>query len=174
MNERDRWRLGSGEADFYRQALREAAEKTPKVKVIHPEEMPWEDSPQGRIKHMINERMDRVQTVLDLYMQEIRPGGRSGRHRHMAEECLFVLEGRGYDLHWDMELELRERYCWKAAPEAKRFEWEAGDLILVPVNTLHQHFNADPGKPARLISVVNSLYRRLGFNDLEQVEEAGG
>ncbi len=174
MKEKDRWRLGNRDADFYRQALREAAEKAPKVKVIHPEEMPWENSPQGRIKHMINERMDRVQTVLDLYMQEIPPSGRSGKHRHMAEECLFVLEGRGYDLHWDADFELRERYHWKTAPEATRFDWEAGDLILIPVNTLHQHFNADPGKPARLLSVTNCLYRRLGFNDLEQVEEAGG
>lgn len=51
----------------------------------------------------------RVNSV-DLYMQELPPGSRSGKHRHMADEVLYALEGSGYDLHWDVDLELGVRY----------------------------------------------------------------
>ncbi|MDB3897245.1 hypothetical protein N9361_08070, partial [Alphaproteobacteria bacterium] len=48
----------------------------------------------------------------------------------------------------------------------------AGDLIYVPPNTIHQHFNADPKRPARLISVINRIFKHSGLNDLEQIEDA--
>ncbi len=172
MKERERWFKGTRTADYYQQTLDEAREKARTAEVIHPEDMPWEKSRQGKIKHVINERMENVQTVIDLYMQELPPGACSGKHRHMAEEVLFVLEGKGYDLHWDVDFELKDKYVWKPQAEPKKYEWEAGDLILVPVNTIHQHFNSDSDKPARLISATNCLYRRLGFNDLEQLEDA--
>ena len=54
----------------------------------------------------------------------------------------------------------------------KRFEWEAGDVIYIPPNTIHQHFNADPERPARLISAINRIFKACGLNDLEQIEDA--
>jgi len=54
----------------------------------------------------------------------------------------------------------------------KRYEWEAGDVIYIPPNTIQQHFNADPERPVRLISVVNRIYKACGLNDLEQMENA--
>ncbi len=54
----------------------------------------------------------------------------------------------------------------------KRYEWEAGDVIYIPPNTIHQHFNADPERPVRLISVINRIYKKFGLNDLEQLEDA--
>jgi uncharacterized RmlC-like cupin family protein len=54
----------------------------------------------------------------------------------------------------------------------KRYEWEAGDVIYIPPNTIHQHFNADPDRPARLISAINRVYKNSGLNDLEQIEDA--
>jgi quercetin dioxygenase-like cupin family protein len=170
--ETERWMQGTKTASYYEQNLAEARNWKPKEAVIHPQDMPWEDSPQGKIKHILNERMENVQTVIDLYVQFIPPGSKSGKHRHMAEEALHILEGKGYDLHWDVDFELKDKYYWKVAAEPKRFEWEAGDTVLIPVNTVHQHFNADPDKPARFISAINCLYRRLDVNDLEQIEEA--
>jgi len=37
---------------------------------------------------------------------------------------------------------------------------------------MHRHFNADPERPARIISATNRLVRLLGFDWLDQVEEA--
>jgi hypothetical protein len=32
--------------------------------------------------------------------------------------------------------------------------------------------NADPARPARFISAQNRIYKAMGFNDLEQLEDA--
>src|SRR5947208_2926352 len=56
--------------------------------------------------------------------------------------------------------------------EVKRWEWEAGDVIYIPPNTIHQHFNASVEKPVRLISAINRIYKYCGLNDLEQLEDA--
>ncbi len=105
-------------------------------------------------------------------MQIIPPGSRSGKHRHLAEECLYVVEGRGYDLHQDCDVEITDTYHWKPQAEVKRYEWEAGDVIYIPPNTIHQHFNASAEEPVRLISAINRIYKYCGLNDLEQVEDA--
>ncbi len=141
-------------------------------KVVTPEDMPWEMSRQGLLKHLINEAMNTRMETVDAYMQIIPPGSRSGRHRHLAEECLYVLEGRGYDLHQDCDVEITDTYHWTAQDEVKRFDWEAGDVIYVPPNTIHQHFNADPERPVRLISAINRIFKQCGLNDLEQIEDA--
>jgi hypothetical protein len=45
-------------------------------------------------------------------------------------------------------------------------------VIYIPPNTIHQHFNADPSRPVRLISAINRIYKNSGLNDLEQLEDA--
>jgi hypothetical protein len=45
-------------------------------------------------------------------------------------------------------------------------------VIYVPPQTIHQHFNADPARPVRLISVINRVYKNSGLNDLVQLEDA--
>ena len=141
-------------------------------KIVHPEEMPWEMSRQGILKHLLNERMNTRMETVDAYMEIVPPGSRSGKHRHLAEECVYVLEGRGYDLHQDCDVEITDTYHWTPQEEVKRYEWEAGDVIYVPPNTIHQHFNASADKPARLISIVNRIFKQCGLNDLEQLENA--
>jgi hypothetical protein len=83
-----------------------------------------------------------------------------------------VVEGHGYDLHQDCDVEITDVYAWKPQDEIKRFEWEAGDVIYVPPCTIHQHFNGDPQRPARLISCTNRIYKNSGLNDLVQFENA--
>ena len=85
---------------------------------------------------------------------------------------MYVLEGRGYDLHQDCDVEITDTYHWKPQDEVKRYEWEAGDVIYIPPNTIHQHFNADPDRPVRLISSINRIFKYCGLNDLEQIENA--
>jgi gentisate 1,2-dioxygenase len=170
------WMSGSLNEPHYGSMLDDAA-TTParnarRRKIIHPEDMPWEMSRQGLLKHLLNERMNTRMETVDAYMQVIPPGSRSGKHRHLAEECLYVLEGTGYDLHQDCDVEITDTYRWKPLDEIKRCEWEAGDVIYVPPSTIHQHFNADPKRPARLISCINRIYKNSGLNDLEQIENA--
>jgi len=170
------WQRGDKRDDFYNVHLEEVKKKREEEKklltVIKPEQMPWEDSRQGKIKHLVNEKMGTKMRSIEAYMQILPPNGCSGRHRHMAEEILYVLEGKGYDIHWDPELELKDKYYWKIPKEGKKYEWEEGDVVYIPPNTVHQHFNASPDKPARFISAINPVYKFLGYDDLEQIQDA--
>jgi quercetin dioxygenase-like cupin family protein len=170
------WLRGALNKKLYQDLLDDAqaapARNAKRRKIIRPDDMPWEMSRQGLLKHLLNEQMNTRMETIDAYMQVIPPGSRSGKHRHLAEECLYVLEGRGYDLHQDCDVEITETYHWKPQAEIKRYEWEAGDVIYVPPCTIHQHFNADRDKPARLISATNRIYKHSGLNDLEQIEDA--
>src|SRR5687767_15220231 len=170
------WMKGTVNQKLY-QALLDDATSAPtrnakRKKVVHPEEMPWEMSRQGLLKHLINEGMNTRMETVDAYMEIIPPGSGSGKHRHLAEECVYVLEGRGYDLHQDCDVEITDTYHWSPQAEVKRYEWEAGDVIYIPPNTIHQHHNASAERPVRLISAINRIYRLSGLNDLEQLEDA--
>ncbi len=170
------WLKGTASGKLYQNLLDDAtnapARNAKRKKLVHPEDMVWEMSRQGLLKHLINEGMNTRMETVDAYMQIIPPGSRSGKHRHLAEECLYVLEGRGYDLHQDCDVEITDTYQWKPQAEVKRYEWEAGDVIYIPPCTIHQHFNADPAHPVRLISAINRVYKNSGLNDLEQIEDA--
>jgi quercetin dioxygenase-like cupin family protein len=170
------WIRGRQNQKLYQALLDDAAgapvRNAKRKKIVHPQDMPWEMSRQGLLKHLLNEAMNTRMETVDAYMLVLAPGSRSGRHRHLAEECLYVLEGRGYDLHQDCDVEITDTYHWKPQAELKRYEWEAGDVIYIPPNTIHQHFNADPERPVRLISATNRIYKACGLNDLEQLEDA--
>ena len=170
------WIDGTDNQALYQDLLDDAAARpardAERKKVVHPHQMPWEMSRQGLLKHLINEAMNTRMETVDAYMQIVPPGSRSGKHRHLAEECLYVLEGRGYDLHQDCDVEITDRYFWKPQDKVSRWEYQAGDVIYVPPNTIHQHFNADPDRPLRLISCINRIFKQSGLNDLEQIEDA--
>ena len=170
------WKQGTENRPLYQGLLEDAASlparNAKRAKVVRPEDMPWEMAKQGLLKHLMNEGMNTRMETVDAYMQIIPPGSKSGKHRHLAEECLYVLEGKGYDLHQDCDVEITDTYHWKAQDEIKRYDWEAGDVIYIPPNTIHQHFNADPDRPVRLISAINRIYNKFGLNDLEQLENA--
>jgi quercetin dioxygenase-like cupin family protein len=170
------WLKGETNNNLYQQLLDDASSapvrNAKRKKIVKPEDMPWEMARQGLLKHLLNEGMNTRMETVDAYMQIIPPGSRSGRHRHLAEECLYVLEGQGYDLHQDCDVEITDTYHWTPQVEIKRYDWQAGDVIYIPPNTIHQHFNANPDKPVRLISAINRIFKSSGLNDLEQLDNA--
>jgi len=174
--EAEKVKQGKARANYYQETLQESAAFRKSYKkrqgIVKAAEMPWEDSPQGRIKHVVNQKMNTRECALDLYQQLLPPGGCSGKHRHLAEEVFFVLEGNGYDLHWDVKFELDEKYNWSWETEPKRYEWEEGDFVYIPPYSAHQHYNADPDKPARFITATSRMLKPLGLDWIEQVETA--
>ena len=90
-------RLMGEEADFYAEALKASAnfrqDYAGRAKIIKSQDMPFENSPDGLIKHVINEKMATAENCVDAYMQFLKLGARSGKHRHLSEEIVFVLEG---------------------------------------------------------------------------------
>jgi quercetin dioxygenase-like cupin family protein len=139
--------------------------------VVAAEDMPWERSPDGLIKHLVHHRMNTRECCFEAYMQFLKAGERSGRHRHMWEEIIFVVEGAGYDLHWDMQFDCLDAFKWEWVEVPKKFEWEQGDYIYIPPFTTHQHFAS---AEARLIMMSNRMVKEMGFDWFDQVEPAPG
>jgi gentisate 1,2-dioxygenase len=109
-----------------------------------------------------------------MYQQFIPPGKATGKHRHLSEEVFYVIEGTGYDLHWDVRFDCADKYEWSWDEEPKRFEWEAGDFVYIPPYCTHKHFNADPNNEARIIVVNSRILKPMGFDWFEQLENAEG
>lgn len=176
--EYDAWLQGAQTGTYYHDLLVEAKEKPAKDaerrKVIKAADLPWENSRHGLLKHIVNESMNTRAETVDAYMQIIPPGSRSGKHRQLAEQAFYVVEGRGYDIHVDCDLQIPdgEKYLWVPQQHEQRFEWEAGDVVYVPPNTISQHFNADRACPARIVVITNRIYKQCGLGDLEQLEDA--
>ena len=166
------------QADFYAKALevskRFREDYKERLNVVKWNQMPFERSPDGLIKHVIHEDMNTKECCLDIYMQFLPPGKASGKHRHLSEEIFFVVEGSGYDLHWDVRFDcnVEMEFTWDQEP--KRFEWKQGDFVYIPPYCAHQHFNADPGKEARIVVVNSRIVRPMGFDWFEQLEHAEG
>jgi gentisate 1,2-dioxygenase len=177
LDERDAAHVGSKTAAFraediansteFRRAYEYAAS------VVAPEDQPFEKSPDGLIKHLVHEKLNTREQCVDAYMQFIEPGSRTGKHRHMWEEVVFVAEGSGHDLHWDVKFDCIDAYQWDWESEPKKFEWTRGDFIYIPPFSIHQHFNTGKGE-ARLIVISNRIVKAMGFNWLDQVENAPG
>ena len=122
------WLDGQANERLYQRLLDDSMDapsrNSRRKKIVRPEDMPWEMSRQGLLKHLINENMNTRMETVDAYMQIIPPGSRSGKHRHLAEECVYVIEGKGYDLHQDSDCEIGDVFEWTIDPEVKRFEWD--------------------------------------------------
>ena len=166
------------EVNFYAKALevseRFRDEYKGRMNVVKANQMPFERSPDGLIKHIIHADMNTKECCLDIYMQFLPPGKASGKHRHLTEEIFFVIEGSGYDLHWDVRFDcnVEMEFSWDAKP--KRFEWSQGDFVYIPPYCAHQHFNADPATEARIVVVNSRIVKPMGFDWFEQLERAEG
>jgi len=154
------------------QEFRKMYEALPNV--VGAEDMPWERSPDGLIKHLVHHKMNTRERCVEAYMQFLKPGERSGKHRHMWEEVLFCVEGSGYDLHWDLNFDCLDAFEWQWAAQPKKFTWERGDFIYVPPFSIHQHFNDHATSQARLIVISNRMVKEMGFDWFDQIENAPG
>ena len=143
------------------------------LNVVHAEDMPWEKSADGLIKHLVHHKLNTREMCVEAYMQFLKPGEKSGKHRHMWEEVIFVVEGSGYDLHWDMKFDCLDAFQWEWAPEPKAYGWKRGDYIYVPPFTIHQHIAGD-SEDVRLIVMSNRIVKEMGFDWFDQVEAAPG
>ena len=114
----------------------------------------FNDGPQAFSRHYVEPKDGIIQTF-HLHLEEYGPGGKSQKHGHVNEAAFYILDGTGYEIH-----------------DGIRYDWSAGDIASVHNNCVHQHFNANPDQPVRLISAINRICEKFGLNDLEQLEDA--
>jgi quercetin dioxygenase-like cupin family protein len=104
-------------------------------RVIKGKDLLFNDGPQSFSKHFI-EPVDGLTQTLHVHLEEYGPGGRTQKHGHVNEAAFYILDGKGYEIH-----------------DGIRYDWSAGDVAIVHMNCVHQHFNADPVKPGRALVI---------------------
>ena len=72
--------------------------------------------------------------TLHIHLEEYGPGGNIAEARPRQRSGVLHPRRRGYEIH-----------------DGVRYDWQAGDVAIVHNNCVHQHFNADPVKPARAL-----------------------
>ncbi len=111
------------------------------------------DGPQAYSRHYV-EPKDGISQLFHIHLEEYGPGGSSQKHGHVNEAAFYILDGKGYEVH-----------------DGIRYDWKAGDVAIVHNNCVHQHFNADPMKPARaLVIKTKPMYLFMNMLFQQQVE----
>lgn len=100
---------------------------------------------------------DASRTSNDCYVCEIPPGGELAPQRQLFEEMIYVLDGRGSTV------------VTNDAGARVSFEWKAGAIFAIPLNTTHQHFNGSGSEPARYVAVTNGPPIINAFGDTDFV-----
>jgi mannose-6-phosphate isomerase-like protein (cupin superfamily) len=76
------------------------------------------------------------------YVLELPAGKSTVAERHLCEEVMFVLSGRG------------TCEVWNEAGDRQTFEWQEGSLFAIPLNTFHRFHNGSGQEAARLLGVT--------------------
>ena len=87
----------------------------------------WHGGPGHYGKKIINPQAVKVAQSIETHVEVFSPGGYGQKHGHMNSAVFFVLKGKGYDVH-----------------DGKRYDWEAGDALIVENACVHQHFSSEP------------------------------
>lgn len=93
----------------------------------------------------------------DAYICEIPTGKSLKPQKHLFEEIVFVIHGKGKTLLRDTEG--KELF----------FDWQSGSLFSPPLNWWHQHINTSSTEPARYLAVTTAPLVLNLFHDLEFV-----
>ena len=108
--------------------------------VVRSEDREWELSRQGFVRWYLVPTRYKDNVLQDWYVFMLNIKKHSGRHRHQGGLVIFIVEGKG-----------------GTEVDGEFIEWEAGDLVLLPVKPggiEHKHFNSDPNKACRWIAFV--------------------
>ena len=117
-------------------------------RVIKAKTLPWDGGPGHWNKDVLTPDNEPFLTQsIYVHVESEAPGGISHTHGHQNEALFYVLEGRGHEIH-----------------DGERYDWEAGDLVVVHNDSVHQHCNDDPKRPSRVLVIkAKPLWMFLGL-----------
>lgn len=140
-------------------------------KVLPADATPFGWTPFGHVRSIAGDGVPLRIKGTSAYLHEIPEGSRSGKRWRMADEVAYVLEGEGYDLHWDVEVEIDDQFYARIAKKPTRWDWKAGQVVWTPQNTVVQRFNTGEGS-ARLVAASNRVFDMIGYSRTHYFENA--
>ena len=90
-------------------------------------------------------KLEGFEGVTGMYVAEIPPAGTLNPEKHLYEELIYILQGRG----------ATELYA-PGSEKKSVFEWQAGSLLSVPLNTWHRLSNGSGTEPAVFLGFTNA------------------
>ncbi|PZC48719.1 MAG: Gentisate 1,2-dioxygenase [Chloroflexi bacterium] len=112
---------------------------------------PWERK--GALGSIIH--LNAMDDFADAYVLELPAGASSTADRHLFEEVLYVLKGRGATSVW-----LDDGY-------RQTFEWQEGSLFSIPLNANYQHFNGSGDESARILAITGAPFMMNMFHSMD-------
>ncbi|MBI4527573.1 MAG: cupin domain-containing protein [Deltaproteobacteria bacterium] len=97
------------------------------------------------------------QRVDDAHICEIAPAGALNPEKHLFEELILILNGKG------------ATEIWNEGGEKRTFEWQEGSLFAIPLNCWHRHFNGSGSEPVRYLAITDAPFVLNRFRNLEMV-----
>lgn len=99
-----------------------------------------------------------VMDTITAWIQMLRPGIHTKAHRQVNSSVYHVFEGRGATIIGGVQ-----------------FDWEQGDMFVIPSWTYHEHLNASKDKRAILFSIQDTpILKALGKYREEALSSNGG
>lgn len=101
--------------------------------------------------YMVDPRLGFNNRTHRLWIDRIAPFTEEGRdwrklgHRHTVEAVIYFLKGRGHSII-----------------DGKRYDWQAGDLLCVPMFSWHRHINDTEEEVVRIASTTGPLSMGIG------------
>lgn len=91
------------------------------------------------------------------YICEIPPGGTLKPEKHVYEELIYVVSGKGTASVWNEDQIDRKQ----------TFEWQAGSVFAPPLNAWHQFSNTQSDTPARFFALTSARVHMNLFHNPE-------
>lgn len=82
---------------------------------------------------------------MDAVLVELPPGGKFGPHKHLAEETMYVVSGKGHTSMW-----------MPGSPTKKRYDWSESDVVSPSLNSWHEIVNSSSTQSARILVMTST------------------
>lgn len=132
------------------------------VWLVKGDELPWEINAQGKMRWYMHPNLKTpCISTLNIFVQEIPPGSRSGRMQYPGNMVMFIMEGEGYTVI-----------------DGQKHHWAKGDVVQIPVKpngVVYQHFNASDEHPCRFVCAEPNAVHSAGVDRhgaFEQLEKS--
>jgi len=110
-------------------------------RVYRSNDMKWKGGPQLFSKTPINPGHAKVAQSIECHLNAFSPNGSGQKHWHMNSAVLYVVKGKGHDIH-----------------DEDRLDYEAGDALIVENACVHQHFNDSDDEMILLVMKAKPLF----------------